>query len=73
MKNAAIYPPAADEFLTVQGAAALLGVTVATIYRWRYEHRIPYRKHGRLVRFSKADLLAWSKNSEVVPDHDRAV
>ena len=56
-----------DEFLTVAQAAKLLGVTVPTIYRWRYEHRIPYRKHGRLVRFSKQDLLAWSRNGAVHP------
>lgn len=56
-----------DEFVGVEAAAELLGVCVATIYRWRFEQKIPYRKHGRLVRFSKSDLLQWSKRSEVKP------
>lgn len=42
-------------------AAAFLGVTVGTLEVWRCTRRypLPYVKIGRLVRYRRADLLAF--------------
>ncbi len=54
-------PESANEnLLTVAGAAALLAVKPRTIYAWVAERRIPYSKAGRLLRFDRAQLLAWA-------------
>jgi excisionase family DNA binding protein len=50
-----------DGLLNVKEAAALLGVAPRTIYAWVAERRIPFRKAGRLLRFERAALLAWSE------------
>lgn len=52
-------------FLTPREAASLLGVKLGTIYRWVHIRRIPYRKHGRLLKFEKSVLLEWSKSQEI--------
>jgi excisionase family DNA binding protein len=46
--------------LTVPEAAQLLSVKPRTIYAWVQERRIPFRRAGRLLRFDRADLLAWA-------------
>lgn len=48
------------KLLTVKEAAILLAVKPRTIYAWVAERRIPYRKVGRLLRFDRDELLAWS-------------
>jgi excisionase family DNA binding protein len=51
-------PPEADELLTVEQAASLLGVTP----RWLYKHKaqLPHRQLSRkALRFSKAGLQRW--------------
>jgi excisionase family DNA binding protein len=50
-----------EGLLNVKQAAALLGVAPRTIYAWVAERRIPFRKAGRLLRFERAALLAWSE------------
>jgi excisionase family DNA binding protein len=45
-------------------AAAILGLKVSTIYNWVHRRKIPFRKHGRLLRFDAAALHAWSKAQE---------
>lgn len=45
--------------LKTQEAAELLNVKPRTIYAWVAERRIPFRKAGRLLRFDRAELLAW--------------
>jgi excisionase family DNA binding protein len=42
--------------LTIEEAAALLGVKTQTLYLWVSQRRIPFRKIGRLVRFTETDL-----------------
>jgi excisionase family DNA binding protein len=46
--------------LTVREAAQLLSIKPRTIYAWVAERRIPFRKAGRLLRFDRAELLAWA-------------
>lgn len=53
-----------DQFLTVSEAASFLRIAQQTLYRWRHESRIPYRKHGGKLVFYKPDLIEWSKAQE---------
>ena len=55
------------QFLTVKEAAEFLRVAVATVYRWVYERRIPYRKHGSRLVFCGDDLKRWSVEQAVAP------
>lgn len=62
--------------LNVKEAAALLGVAPRTIYAWVAERRVPFRKAGRLLRFDRAELLAWSEvpaKEKLQPDYLRVV
>ncbi len=52
-------------FLSPKEAAELLGVSITTIYKWIQMKQVPYRKHGRLVKFLKQDLMEWSKSREI--------
>ena len=54
-------------FLNPKGAAVLLGVKVSTIYKWVQIKSIPYRKHGRLLKFDRRSLLEWSNRRETKP------
>jgi len=45
--------------LTTKEASEFLQVSVPTIYDWVYKRKIPYRKHGRLLRFCKEELIEW--------------
>ncbi|GIL20817.1 MAG: helix-turn-helix domain-containing protein [Candidatus Jettenia sp.] len=46
-----------SEFLNFTQAAALLGVSVDTIYSWTMRRTVPFYKLGKLVRFKKSDLI----------------
>lgn len=50
--------PVADDLLTVQQAAALLDVSVATCHEWKRRGILPYRKVGGRAYLSRADVLA---------------
>ena len=54
-------------FLDVKQAGDLLGIKASTVYKWIQGKTVPYRKHGRLVRFNRRDLLEWSKSREIRP------
>ena len=65
-----------EGLLNVREAAALLGVAPRTIYAWVAERRIPFRRAGRLLRFDRGELLAWSEVCEagkLQPDYLRVV
>jgi predicted DNA-binding transcriptional regulator AlpA len=49
-------------FLDTIGAAAHLGLSTSTLEKWRVSGAGPrYCKHGRSVRYLRADLDAWSE------------
>ncbi|MVN76441.1 helix-turn-helix domain-containing protein [Hymenobacter sp. HMF4947] len=50
--------PAADELLTVQQAAELLDVCVATVHEWKRRGVLAFRKIGGRAYLSQADVLA---------------
>lgn len=56
-----------DENLSVSEAAEYLKIKVSTLYGWVHERRIPFRKHGARLVFSKRSLAAWSESREVLP------
>jgi excisionase family DNA binding protein len=51
-------------YINVPQAASLLGVKVGTIYKWVQHKRIPFRKHGRLLKFDRRSLVDWSNQQE---------
>lgn len=55
-----------EKLLNIQEAADLLGIKNHTLYQWVSQHKIPYYKIGRLVRFSPSKLEAWVKKREVL-------
>ena len=50
---------ALQRLLNIEQVADLLGVNVRHVRRLVFEHRIPYLKWGRLLRFDPAALAAW--------------
>jgi excisionase family DNA binding protein len=59
-------------FLSTQKAGLYLGLSPRTLERLRFEGRGPaYRKHGRLVLYTREALNAWSEVSERQPDFER--
>ena len=58
-------PAEPAEFLTVEAAAALLGVHPQTVYQWmRSDPSIPTFRKGRVVRFHRLRLLDWVHRHE---------
>jgi len=54
----AVAPASTDDLLTVQQAAALLDVSVATIHEWKRRGLLPYTKLGGRTYLKSADVLA---------------
>lgn len=55
----------ANEFLTVEQAAARLGLAKGTIYNLCYKHKLPYTKRGRRVLLDPAKLRQWDERRTV--------
>ena len=58
-------PP--HELLTIQELASYLRVTVRTLRTWVEQKKIPHRRIGCHIRFSRAEIDAWSKGDEHQP------
>ncbi len=57
---------ALDELLTTEEAASFLKCSEEHVARMRMQKRGPrYYKHGKIVRYSKADLCAWLASGAV--------
>lgn len=56
-QNAA--PPAAEELISVNSAAALGGYSTATIRKWLNEGKLKRYGQGRCSRVSRADFLSF--------------
>jgi excisionase family DNA binding protein len=48
-----------ERLITVPELAALRGVPVKTIYRWRHRGEGPQIRVGRYLRFDPADVNRW--------------
>ena len=53
--------PAGDQLLTIQEAAALLHLSVPTVYGLVHRKEVPVSKKGKRLYFSKDELNAWIK------------
>jgi excisionase family DNA binding protein len=49
-----------EKLLDVDEAASLLNAKAGTLYSWVSKRKIPFRKVGSLVRFDRAELMAWT-------------
>jgi len=59
----------AKETLTLEEAAAFLGIKRSTLYKMTHEQIIPfYKPNGKLVYFEKTDLLDWIRRNRVSSD-----
>jgi len=53
-----------DEFLNIQEVSKLIGLTKPTIYGHVHRNTIPCIKKGKMLRFSKKDILNWLNDSK---------
>ncbi|MGE5579226.1 MAG: helix-turn-helix domain-containing protein [Bacillota bacterium] len=53
-----------DTILTAAEVASYLKLDRKTVYQLCKEGRLPYRRVGRLVRFSKLAVEAWVREGE---------
>jgi excisionase family DNA binding protein len=54
-----------ENLLSVQEAAAFLGITVSTLYGWACHRQISYVKSGRLLKFRRSVLEAYVERRSV--------
>ena len=52
------------DVMNIAEAAALLEVAVSTLYKLVHEDKVPYKKVGGAVRFSRQCLLDWIAGGE---------
>jgi excisionase family DNA binding protein len=57
-----------ETFLDVRQVAQMLNLSIATIRKWVWTGFIPYKKIGRLVRFSAVEILEWAEKKSVCPE-----
>jgi len=51
-----------ETFLDVGQVAEMLNLSSATIRKWVLTGYIPYKKIGRVVRFSPSEIQDWAKS-----------
>ena len=56
-----------EKLLDVKEVAMIIKVSVATIRKWVFTGYIPYKKIGRAVRFSAAEIQDWANSKSVSP------
>lgn len=54
----------ADRWLSVEEAAAYLGVKKDTIYKWIERRRLPAHKVGSLWKFRKQEIDDWVRSGD---------
>jgi excisionase family DNA binding protein len=53
-----------DEFLNIDELSKLIGLTKPTIYGHVHRKTIPFIKKGKMLRFSKQDILNWLQDGK---------
>ena len=48
-----------NHLMSIDEAAAYLGVKKSTLYRWKFERKIPCMKVGHLLKFRREQLDQW--------------
>lgn len=57
--------PSSEKYLTINEVAKLLNVSLPTIWAWRKEGKLPFKRIGRRVLFSKTDVEKSLKNIDL--------
>lgn len=60
--------PQSVEYMNVEECAAFLKLTIPHLYRLTSEHKIPYSKPGRTLRFNKQEIIDWIGKHRVATD-----
>ena len=56
----------AKDVLTLEEAAAFMGMKKSTLYKLTHEQAIPYWKpNGKLIYFEKSELIAWIRQNKM--------
>jgi excisionase family DNA binding protein len=58
-------------WLSVEEAAAYLGISRDTVYKWIERKRMPGHKVGRLWKFQAEELDAWVRQGKAGPGKAR--
>lgn len=59
------------DVLTLEEAAAYLGISKSTLYKLTHQHEIPfYRPNGKLIYFEKAELVAWMRKNRSMSEEE---
>ena len=53
-----------DEFLNIDELSNLIGLTKPTIYGHVHRNTVPFIKKGKMLRFSKIDILNWLQDGK---------
>ena len=56
--------------MTIEEAAAYLGLSIHTLYSWTSQRRVPFVKLGNRVRFDRRKLDAWLETLTEYPVAD---
>lgn len=56
--------------MTIDEAAAYLGLSVHTLYAWTSQRKVPFVKLGNRVRFDRRKLDAWLEELSMDPIAD---
>jgi excisionase family DNA binding protein len=62
-----------ETLLNAGQVARMLGLSIATVRKWVLTGFIPYKKIGRAVRFSAAEIQDWTLKKSVAPPEGRQV
>ena len=58
-------------WLSVEEAAAYLGISRETVYKWIERKRMPAHKVGRLWKFQAEEIDAWVRQGKAAPEKTR--
>ena len=61
------------KLMTVDEAAAYLGLSVHTLYSWTSQRKVPFIKLGNRVRFDRCQIDVWLEGlaKEPIPNSPR--
>jgi excisionase family DNA binding protein len=62
--------PEPDEILTIEGAASLIHLTVATLRKYVRNKEIPFIRKRKLLYFSRLALIDWAKKGSIITKHE---
>ena len=61
----------AKETLTLEEAAAFMGIKRSSLYKMTHEQTIPfYKPNGKMIYFEKSDILDWIRKNRVASDDE---